>query len=225
MVSDIVEVSYLRWIVLAPACAAGLLAIWVAVLRRELPPVAVFVLGCGSLIVSSVATLFAFAELVTLESDRLLIDVFYTWIGAGVADSAFSSDFALQFDPLSAVMCMLVCSVGLIVHVYSIAYMDADQRGDRLVAGIGRGRAHHRFDGEFAPPGLAPIGLGGQKILKQNRFVLVPDTAGTAEIGNSRFGADPGAGKHHRARGRFEPLAQERAVGSAVSHGFAAMMA
>jgi NADH-quinone oxidoreductase subunit L len=58
---------------------------------------------------------------------RVLVDGVYTWIGAG----RFSAEFAFQLDPLSAIMILVVTGVGSLIHIYSIGYMDDDQRDDK----------------------------------------------------------------------------------------------
>src|SRR5437763_14004070 len=46
----------------------------------------------------------------------------YTWIPSG----DFRVDIAFLVDPLTAVMLLVVTSVGSLVHVYSLGYMDDD---------------------------------------------------------------------------------------------------
>jgi NADH-quinone oxidoreductase subunit L len=65
------------------------------------------------------------------EGSQLLVDNVYTWIGAGVGSSAFSADVAFRFDPLSAVMCLVITGVGSLIHIYSVGYMDDDHRDDK----------------------------------------------------------------------------------------------
>src|SRR5947207_9595683 len=48
--------------------------------------------------------------------------VIYTWVTSG----DFQVSFGLLFDPLSAVMLMIVTGVGLLIHVYSAGYMEGD---------------------------------------------------------------------------------------------------
>jgi len=47
----------------------------------------------------------------------------YEWIGAG----DFRIDIAFLVDPLTAMLLLVVSSVGFLVHVYSIGYMDGDR--------------------------------------------------------------------------------------------------
>lgn len=45
------------------------------------------------------------------------------WIHIGT----FVADWGLQIDALSSVMLIVVCSVSLLVHIYSIGYMEGDK--------------------------------------------------------------------------------------------------
>jgi len=46
----------------------------------------------------------------------------WTW----AATAGFRLDFALYFDPLAAVMCLVITGIGTLIHVYSIGYMRDD---------------------------------------------------------------------------------------------------
>jgi len=52
----------------------------------------------------------------------------FSWI------PALGLDVALRWDPLSAVMTLLITGVGTLIHLYSIAYMAEDQRFSRFFA-------------------------------------------------------------------------------------------
>jgi NADH-quinone oxidoreductase subunit L len=55
--------------------------------------------------------------------DRLFIQVLFPWIQAG----GFSAPAALQLDPLSSVMILVVTGVGFLIHVYSVGYMSHEK--------------------------------------------------------------------------------------------------
>jgi NADH-quinone oxidoreductase subunit L len=112
--------------------AAVLHGVMIGVVRRSLSAPMVAVISCGAVILSFVCSCIAFSELLELpEGSQLLIDDVYTWIGAGVGASAFSAEMAFRFDPLSAVMCLVVTGVGSLIHIYSIGYMEDDHRDDK----------------------------------------------------------------------------------------------
>ncbi len=54
--------------------------------------------------------------------------VIYTWIssgvvGAGPGATPFTLNFGLLYDPLSAVMLLVITGVGFLIHIYSVGYM------------------------------------------------------------------------------------------------------
>src|SRR6266704_401724 len=58
----------------------------------------------------------------TPASARTSDQVIYTWVTSG----DFQVSFGLLFDPLSAIMLMVVTGVGLLIHIYSAGYMEDD---------------------------------------------------------------------------------------------------
>ncbi len=85
-----------------------------------------FIIGAG-----------AFLGLASMEpQDRHVEVVLYDWIDAswgqmhdneaGVEMARFVVPFGLQFDPLSAIMVLIITGVGFLIHVYAIGYMAHD---------------------------------------------------------------------------------------------------
>jgi NADH-quinone oxidoreductase subunit L len=76
-----------------------------------------------------VACAFAVSVLAVLElaarapHDRTFIQELFPWIQAG----GFSASAALQLDPLSSVMILVVTGVGFLIHVYSVGYMSHEK--------------------------------------------------------------------------------------------------
>jgi NADH-quinone oxidoreductase subunit L len=64
------------------------------------------------------------------EADRTFSRTLFTWIHAG----PFHVDMAYTFDQLSALFVLLITGVGTLIHVYSIGYMEQDQRRRRFFA-------------------------------------------------------------------------------------------
>src|SRR5262245_21802355 len=56
------------------------------------------------------------------EAARRIDYVLWEWISVG----AFRVPFGLLFDPLTAVMALLVTGVGGLIHIYSVGYMHGD---------------------------------------------------------------------------------------------------
>ena len=127
MVTGGTHTELLRWIALLPLAAAVLHGTILGLLRRESPRSFVIAVSCGAPILAFVVTLLAFFQLTDLPAaQRVLVDEVYAWIGAG----RIAAEMSFVFDPLSAVMCLVVTGVGSLIHIYSIGYMADDHRDD-----------------------------------------------------------------------------------------------
>jgi len=118
----------LKWILLAPLAGFavnGLLG------RKFLGEKAGGVIGALTIFISFLFAALSFSDLLNLPVEsRLLRDTLYTWISAGT----FGVDAAFRFDPLSAVMTLIVTGVSFLIHVYSIGYMKGDAGYNRYFA-------------------------------------------------------------------------------------------
>ncbi len=85
---------------------------------------AVSFIACISVFISAVLTTFLFLKLISLEAEsRVLTETFFTWISS----SELNIEFEFLFDPLSAVMALVVTWVSFLIHIYSIGYMHGDK--------------------------------------------------------------------------------------------------
>lgn len=116
------------WIILVfPLLGAALNGL----LGKKLSTRIVSAVGCGSILLSfSVASL-SFLELIGLTPEqRHITNNLFVWIEAG----DFVSEASFLFDPLSAVMVLVVTGVGFLIHVYSIGYMSGESGYYRFFA-------------------------------------------------------------------------------------------
>jgi NADH-quinone oxidoreductase subunit L len=91
---------------------------------RRLSKVAAGAIACGAMLMSFAVSVAAVVRLVALEPEsRDVVQRVFTWITSG---PDFSVPFALRLDPLSAVMILVVSGIGLLIHVYSTAYMNEE---------------------------------------------------------------------------------------------------
>jgi NADH-quinone oxidoreductase subunit L len=89
----------------------------------KLPRKLISFIGCASVGLSLIFGIKFFFDLLALpESSRVFENILFTWIPSG----QFNVDIGFLFDPLSAVMVLVVSGVGFIIHVYSIGYMHDD---------------------------------------------------------------------------------------------------
>ena len=95
------------------------------------------VLASGCMLVAFAIGLGSFVQLAGMPvADRHVEIELYDWISTslvhmhdnavGVAAAPLHVPFGLQFDPLSALMVLVVTGVGFLIHVYAIGYMKHD---------------------------------------------------------------------------------------------------
>jgi NADH-quinone oxidoreductase subunit L len=110
----------LKWILAAPL--AGFIINGLAG-KKYLGERAGGIAGSLAILISFLFAALAFTDLLNLPPEnRLLRDTLFNWISAG----SFSVDAAFRFDPLSAVMALVITGVSFLIHVYSIGYMKGD---------------------------------------------------------------------------------------------------
>jgi NADH-quinone oxidoreductase subunit L len=86
-------------------------------------------LGVGTVAGSFVLSLVAFFSLLGRDAaDRTIGQHLYTWVDAG----SFKVEAALLYDPLSALFLLLITGVGSLIHLYSVGYMEHDERRARF---------------------------------------------------------------------------------------------
>jgi NADH-quinone oxidoreductase subunit L len=134
MVSEIAgeAVLELRMILLAPLVAACLLGWGRAFARPPYSRRAVSAMAVGGMATSFVASVLSFASLLTNEESSSLFDRVGTWLGAGVGSITLVGDLAFRLDALSAVFCLVISAVGLllILHASRSLALDAPTDGD-----------------------------------------------------------------------------------------------
>jgi len=113
-----VAVEYLRLIPLLPLVGAAVLALFGDRAGRRV----VAGVACLGVALSFLLALNAFFELGAAGEGAALVDGVYRWISAG----PLTINFTLTVDALSAVMCLVITGVGLLIHIYSIGYMGHD---------------------------------------------------------------------------------------------------
>src|ERR1035437_9418293 len=119
-------IAEMLWLIPAvPMVAAGLAALLKQVKRRTSATLAI-----GSMSVSLLLSLVAFAHVLTGWSHGVAVReaVNFTWIQVGSANI----DLGWVLDPLSMAMLVMVSFVGLLIFIYSIGYMKDDENFTRF---------------------------------------------------------------------------------------------
>ena len=99
--------------------------------NKKLPEKLVGVIGSGSVFISFILSAWSFIILTGLpEHARSIHSNWFDWIISG----SFAASFSFLYDPLSAVMMLVVTGVGFLIHVYSIGYMHGDGGYSRYFA-------------------------------------------------------------------------------------------
>jgi NADH-quinone oxidoreductase subunit L len=115
------------WLIpLFPLASAAIMLL----IGRRLPNRAVTAFCVGTVFLSFLYALGAFAQLLALDPEhRVKQVILFQWVPAGPMHTAagklvdFVADWGMLLDPLSAVMVLVVTGVGFIIHVYSVGYM------------------------------------------------------------------------------------------------------
>jgi NADH-quinone oxidoreductase subunit L len=87
--------------------------------------------GCATVAGSFVLSLVAFFQLLGRdESERQINQSLWTWFET----PSLHVEMGILYDPLSALFLLLITGVGGIIHVYSVGYMEHDERRPRFFA-------------------------------------------------------------------------------------------
>jgi NADH-quinone oxidoreductase subunit L len=91
---------------------------------RKLPKKYVSVQACTAVLISFIIAVISFIGLLqTRPESGPCVKSLFSWIRVG----SFSAELSFRFDPLSAVMVLVVTGVGFLIHVYSVGYMAQDK--------------------------------------------------------------------------------------------------
>lgn len=88
-------------------------------------------IATGAVLASFISAVILFKELASLPSEqRRLTAHFFDWISVGGMEIGAS----FLFDPLSAVMTLIITGVGTLIHLFSVGYMSHDERPSKYFA-------------------------------------------------------------------------------------------
>jgi NADH-quinone oxidoreductase subunit L len=116
------------WVAYAAPLVGCVLIALLGFAREAIPRRVSSWLAVLALLVSFLFGVYAFVKLQQQPADqRVVHDTLWKWLQAGT----FRVDVNILFDPLSAVMLLIVSGVGFLIHVYSVGYMQGDQEERR----------------------------------------------------------------------------------------------
>ena len=121
----------LRWIPLLPLIGSAINFLVGSRIQKNFGRGGVAGLAIAMPALSFVLVVMSFLQLAGYPADeRLITDHVLKWIHIGT----LNADIAFQFDPLTAVMCLVVTGIGSLIHVYSYGYMDDEPAAWRYFA-------------------------------------------------------------------------------------------
>ena len=122
-------VSYLWLIPLFPLVGAAINAIVGWKLQRVLGKKIVHRIAVTAMLASFAVAVYAFLELRALDPEhRFLQNTLWNLLTAG----RLTVDLAFALDPLSMMMVLVITGIGTLIHLYSISYMEHDERVQRF---------------------------------------------------------------------------------------------
>ncbi len=121
----------LRWIPLLPLIGATINFLGGRRIQASFGRFGVAALATLMPLLSFVLVMASFFQLTGLPvEERTLVDYVAPWIHIG----SLNADIALQFDPLTAVMTIVITGIGSLIHIYSYGYMDEEPAAWRFFA-------------------------------------------------------------------------------------------
>jgi len=87
------------------------------------------IIGCSTLFLSFLVSVLSFLELNGYKTKEFVVPVF-NWIQTG----ALNIPISIFYDPLSAIMILIITGVGFLIHWYSTSYMRDDEGFSRFFA-------------------------------------------------------------------------------------------
>jgi len=102
----------------------GLSSLILVIFGTKLPKKYISIQACTAVFASFVVAVISFIGLKQTPHEAYpLIKNLFPWIQSG----DFNANLSFQFDPLTAVMVLVVTGVGFLIHVYSVGYMAEDK--------------------------------------------------------------------------------------------------
>ena len=125
-----IEQNWILWIVLFPFLGFLFNGLGWIFFRQRYPRWLANWSGCLSVFGAFLVTCLGFYRILHQPEEVYFYQKLFTWLSAG----RFQADFGLLFDHLSAMMCLAVTLVGLLIHIYATGYMSHDPAYARFFA-------------------------------------------------------------------------------------------
>ncbi|MBJ19066.1 MAG: hypothetical protein GY910_09420 [bacterium] len=115
-----IGVSLIRWIAILPFVAAITHGLLIGLVRAKISDRSVWAISLSALGAAFGISALSIFDLFAAGGFEPILDSVGPWIGGGVGQRSFSAEMTFQFDPLSAVFCLVITSVALAVYLHTI---------------------------------------------------------------------------------------------------------
>ena len=116
-------ISMIPLVPILPLVGALIIGLFGKRIQATIGEFATGVLGCAMPGLAALISFGSFFELIARPAtDRIIVSHLAPWVS--VAD--FQVEWAFRYDPLSAMMLMIITGIGTLIHVYSMGYMHDD---------------------------------------------------------------------------------------------------
>ena len=156
--------------------------------------------GCATVVGSFICSLWLFVAILGRDAeDRQISLTLWTWFSAG----DWTVELGLLYDPLSALFLLLITGVGGLIHIYSIGYMEHDERRRRFFAYLNLFVASMLDAGPRLRLRRCLPGLGGRRphVVPADRVLAVQALGG----GRRQEGVRDQPRRRHRTLPRHRP--------------------
>jgi len=171
----------LLWIAVAAPLISCVLLVMVGARLGER---AIGAMACISVFISFVLVLLAFSDLIGLAAgSRVRVSSGWTWLELG----DFNLQARLLFDPLAALLALIVTGVGGLIHLYAVGYMEGDPGYARFFAELNGFIAAMLLLALADSVPLLAVGWIGVGIASALLVAFWYDRAGTVAAGRKAF--------------------------------------
>jgi len=116
--------TVIPWVALLPLFGAILMGLLGKKIHQRLGEDVTGIIGCSMPVVSAVLAISAFIALRGVEvSERIIRIPLVQWVSV----AELQIDWTFRYDPLSAVMLLVVTVIGTLIHIYGMGYMHGDK--------------------------------------------------------------------------------------------------
>src|SRR5579884_1042929 len=112
------------WVLLLPLIGFILLGLLGRLMGRS----GILTVAWGACGLSFLVAILNFISIIgtPVSAGRTSDQILYEWVSSGTGNGAFHLNFGLIYDPLTAVLLLVVTGVCFLIHIYSAGYMEDD---------------------------------------------------------------------------------------------------